>query len=39
VFLELKTGGAIQNKNEKNIEKVVRAGKVRYEVMRLDKSI
>jgi predicted Holliday junction resolvase-like endonuclease len=39
VFLELKTGGAVQNKNEKTIERVVRAGKVRYEVMRLGKSI
>ena len=39
VFLELKTGSATQNKNEKLIEKVVRGGRVRYEVMRLDKTI
>lgn len=34
VFLELKTGKSKQNSNEKMIERVIREGKVRYELGR-----
>jgi len=34
VFLELKTGKSKQNANEKMIERVIREGKVRYELGR-----
>jgi predicted Holliday junction resolvase-like endonuclease len=39
IFLELKTGGGVQNKNEKSIERIIQQRKVRYEVIRLGESI
>ena len=35
VFVEIKTGSSTQNPNEQSIEKMIKQGKVRYEVMRL----
>ncbi len=37
VFLELKTGKSALNKNEREIEATVRAKRVRYECLRIDK--
>jgi len=34
VFLEIKSGSSTQNTNEKQIEEIIKRGKVRYEVMR-----
>jgi len=36
VFLEIKTGKARQNSREMQVEEVIEAGKVRYEILRLN---